>query len=335
MERREGPVRLRQPVRSGDDRRADLGPAPGQQLLHLSRCRARHDRRPFAPRHRRDVPRRGDGAGRAGDGAGPRRRAASSRPSRRFARCRRTSPSRWPKSPSARATPASSAPPTCSRTCARACTTPRTRATSDGGGKGSRDAADPDSRPRWPGRRHGSRDALDRRLRAGPPCAGLPELRVGTYRRTGGRLLPDRRPRDPAARADPCPRRADRAGPDPAAPGRRVPRPSARRLRAHQQQAQLRRARPRRDRRALPPGAAHHRAGHRDRAQAPVPAVAERGAARRICRALRPDHPRCGVARHSRQVRRQGRRRQRRRRQPRLSTAVRQQLEATAHAEAD
>ena len=35
-EQREGPVRLRQPVRSGDDRRADLGPAPRQQLLHLS-----------------------------------------------------------------------------------------------------------------------------------------------------------------------------------------------------------------------------------------------------------------------------------------------------------
>ena len=126
-ERREGPVRVRQPVRSGDDRRADLGPAPRQQLLHLSRCRARHDRRPFAPRHRRDVPRRGDGAGRAGDGAGPRTGEPLPTPRPRFARCRRTRPSQWPKSPSGRATPASSAPPTCSRTCARACTTRRTR----------------------------------------------------------------------------------------------------------------------------------------------------------------------------------------------------------------
>ncbi len=71
VERRQGAVRLRQPVRSGHDRNADLGPAPRQQLLHLPRRRPRCDRRAFTPGHRRDVPRRSDGVGRAGDAAGP------------------------------------------------------------------------------------------------------------------------------------------------------------------------------------------------------------------------------------------------------------------------
>ena len=66
-------------------------------------------------------------------------------------------------------------------------------------------------------------------------------------------------------------RRADRAGPDAAAPGRRFPGAAAGRLCPDQQQAQLRRARPGRHRRALPPRAPDHGAGHRDRAQAPGP----------------------------------------------------------------
>ena len=85
----------------------------------------------------------------------------------------------------------------------------------------------------------------------GPPCAGVPELRLRAHRRAGGRVLPHRRPRDPPARADPRARRADHPGPDAAAPGRRLRRAS----RADgyvliNTQAQLRRARPRRDRRS-------------------------------------------------------------------------------------
>jgi malate dehydrogenase (oxaloacetate-decarboxylating)(NADP+) len=56
-------------------------------------------------------------------------RAASTRRWRRFATSRRSSPSPSPTSPSARGTPASSGPPTCRRTCARACTTRAIRAT--------------------------------------------------------------------------------------------------------------------------------------------------------------------------------------------------------------
>ena len=72
--------------------------------------------------------------------------------------------------------------------------------------------------------------------------------------RPGHLLLPHRRPADPRPRADLRARRADRPGPDAAAPGRPLRRPQRRRLRADQHLAQLRRARARRVRRALPPG---------------------------------------------------------------------------------
>ena len=42
--RRPRAVRLRQPVRSGESRRQDVRAAPGQQLLHLPRCRPWRDR---------------------------------------------------------------------------------------------------------------------------------------------------------------------------------------------------------------------------------------------------------------------------------------------------
>ncbi len=66
VERRARAVRLRQPVRPGDLRRQDARSAPGQQLVHLPRGRARGDCRRGAPRDRRDVHGGRAHAGRAG-----------------------------------------------------------------------------------------------------------------------------------------------------------------------------------------------------------------------------------------------------------------------------
>ena len=83
-------------------------------------------------------------------------------------------------------------------------------------------------RPRRTGRRDGRRAALGRRVRRGPPRAGLPELRLRAHRCARRRLLPHRRRADPRARADRRARCADRPGPDAPAPGRRVRRARAR-----------------------------------------------------------------------------------------------------------
>ena len=52
-------------------------------------------------------------------------------------------------------------------------------------------------RARRPGRRHRGRAALGRRVRRGPPRAGVPDLRLGAHRCAGRRVLPHRRPADP------------------------------------------------------------------------------------------------------------------------------------------
>ena len=64
------------------------------------------------------------------------------------------------------------------------------------------DARGAHPRTRWTGRGHGGRDALGRRVRRGPPCPGVPQLRLGADRRAGRLVLPDRRRADPLARAD-------------------------------------------------------------------------------------------------------------------------------------
>ena len=97
LDRRAGALRVRQPVRSGHARRTDLRAAPGQQLLHLPRRRARRDRERRAAHHRRDVHGRGAHARAPGDRSRTSRRAASIRRSRASAKCRRTSRRRWPK----------------------------------------------------------------------------------------------------------------------------------------------------------------------------------------------------------------------------------------------
>ena len=213
-----------------------------------SRRRARHDRRPLAPRHRRDVPRRSDGAGRAGDAAGPR----SGEPlSTALAGSRRVDcswPSRSPRSPSAKATPASSGPRTCSRMCARACTTRRTRSTSDGieaknamlqirihgrGGQGVVTAAEMLSIAAFEQGRHAQAFPSFGSERTGAPVVAFCRIDDHEIRLREPILAPDVLIiQDPTLLHQVDVFQGLQA----------------RRLRAHQQQAQLRRARPGRDR---------------------------------------------------------------------------------------
>ena len=127
VERRARAVRLRQPVRSGHDRRQDARPAPGQQLVHLPRRRTRGDRRPREARDRRDVHGGGARAGRAGDRGRSRAGQPLSAAGAMCATCPRTSRPRSRRSRTRRATRRLPARPTCWRTSAPRCTSRGTR----------------------------------------------------------------------------------------------------------------------------------------------------------------------------------------------------------------